>query len=334
MNTIDANLVNPLTHLWNFDVQREVPGNIVVDVAYVGSRGTRLFINEQLNPAVNSRRLFSSRSSVVARTNGGDSVYHSLQSRVERNFRDGVMVRFAYTLSKAIDNISEVFLTTGGSSFQSDPFNRRLDRSVASFDAPRRAVWTFLWDLPGPKSGFWGQVAGFWTVSGIYRLQSGAVETPYIGGIDMNGDLSAFNDRPAMGNPNAPPRSVAIRASLFGVSSPTGYVDANDNPINPANARYIVDQATRTNVAGRNILRGERINRLDLSVSKAFSLPFEGHKLELRIEFFNVLNHPLFTWLSQSSDLSDGDVLSPFFNNVRLNDGGSRSGRIHVRYAF
>jgi hypothetical protein len=345
IQTISPNLVNPMTYTWNLGVQREIPGNILVDAAYVGTRGLRLFVNEQLNPGIDSVRPNSDRGSVVARTNGGDSIYHSLQTRVERGMRNGLLFRFAYTFSKAIDNTaSEVFVTTGGASRASNPFNRRLDRSVASYDVPHRAVLSFIYDLPGPKEGLLSQIAGFWTLSGIYRIQSGAVESPYVGGIDLNGDLEAFNDRPAIVNLNAPANSVAIRADQFGVESPTGYVDANGNPINPADVRYIVDPDIRTNIAGRNILRANRVNTIDLGLNKAFKMPFEGHKLEVRFDFFNVFNHPNFSWARPgTSDSGNGDVLNPFFNNPRLNDGGilgpvgtpvGRYGRIQVRYAF
>jgi hypothetical protein len=256
-----------------------------------------------------------------------------------------MLFRFAYTFSKAIDNAaSEVFVTTGGASRASNPFNRRADRSVASYDVPHRAVISFIYDLPGPKEGPLSQVAGFWTFSGIYRIQSGAVETPFIGGLDLNGDLEAFNDRPAIVNPNAPANSVAILGDLLGVDSPTGYVDAGLNPINPGDVRYIVDPDIRTNIAGRNILRANRVNTLDLSLNKAFRMPIEGHRLEVRFDFFNVFNHPNFSWARPAtSDSGTGDVLNVFFNNPRLNDGGilgpvgtpvGRYGRIQVRYAF
>jgi hypothetical protein len=344
VTSIDPNLVNPMTWTWNLDVQRELPGNFIVDAAYVGTRGIRLFINEQLNPGVNNVRLHPDRGSVVLRTNGGDSIYHSLQTRVERGFKNGLMFRFAYTYSKAIDDVnSEVFVTSGGASRASDPFDRSVDRSVASFDVPHRGVLSFIYDLPGPKRGFLGQVAGLWTLGGIYRIQSGSVETPFVGGIDLNKDLENTNDRPAVANPGAPPTSVAILASLLGASSPTGYVDANGNPINPANVRYIVDPSIRNNIAGRNILRGDIVNTMDLSLNKGFRLPFEGHKLEVRFDFFNVFNHPNFTWAFLGADNSNGDVTNPFFNNVRLNDGGitgpvgtqvGRYGRIQLRYSF
>ena len=347
INSIDPNLVNPLTQVWNLGVQREAPGNVIFDVAYVGSRGSRLYINRELNPLVGGARLFPSRGSVVLRTNSGDSNYHSLQTRIERGLSKGLQFRFAYTFSKAIDNVnSEVFVTTGGSSQPSNPFNLRTDRSVASFDAPHRAVWSFIWELPGPKSGLLGQTLGGWSLTGIYTLQSGAVETPFVGGIDLNRDGNAFNDRPSINNPNAPRNSVAIANSLCDDPSPTGYCDARGNPIQLANAYYLVDRAVRTNLAGRNTLRANWTNKADASLMKSFRMPFEGHRLEMRFEFFNIFNHANYTWaIPGSSDLSDGDVLNPNFNNVGLNDGGfsipagtglraGRSGRFQVRYTF
>ena len=344
MTTIDPDLVNPQTQLWSLGVQRELPEGIIADVAYVGSRGSRLFINEQLNPGVNGTRIFNTRGPITARTNGGDSNYHSLQTRVERGMRNGIMGRFAYTWSKAIDNTnSEVFLTTGGSSLGSNPFDRGADRSIASFNVPHRAVFSFIWEVPGPRQGWLGQVAGFWQLSGIYRLQSGAVETVSVQGIDLNGDLSAVNDRPALGNLSAPERSVAIRADLFGVGSPTGYVDANGEPIALGDARYIVDPDIRGALVGRNTLKAERTNTFDLSVNKSFKMPFEGHKFDIRFDFFNLFNHPNYTWGILSADNSNGDVLNPFFNNVRLNDGGitgptgspvGRYARLQARYSF
>ncbi len=292
--SIAANLHNPLIHTWSFGVQRQTPGKVIVDAAYVGTRGMGLFINEQINSGVNGVRLFSTHGPVTLRTNGGDSIYHSLQTRIERDLRRGFLARFAYTYSKAIDDVnSEIFVTTGGSSIASDPFNRRVDRSVASFDTPHRAVWTLLWDVPGPARGLSGEVAGGWTLSGIYRIQSGSVESPFVGGLDLNGDLNSFNDRPSVSNPNAPPTSVGFANTLLGISG-NGFSDINGAPINPGNVRFVVDPANRANIAGRNTLRGDVINSMDIALNKAFPLPFEQHRLEVRIEFFNVLNHPNF----------------------------------------
>ncbi len=98
-------------------------------------------------------------------------------------------------------------------------------------------------------------------MSGIYRIQSGAVENVYVGGIDLNRDGNSNNDRPTYGNLSAPENSVAIRSTLLGIAG-DGYVNANGDPINLADARYVVDRNIRTSLVGRNTLRGPVFNQL------------------------------------------------------------------------
>lgn len=349
VSTIPQNLVNPQTYVYNFGVQRELPFHLIADVAYVGSRGTRLFINEQLNPGIGGfntlTRAFSNRGSVIARTNGGDSSYNSLQARLDRGFNDGLLLRFAYTFSKAIDNVnSEVFVTTGGSSVGSDPFDRSVDRSRASFDAPHRFVATFLYDVPTlAKSGFGQALLGGYSIGGTYRLQSGFVETPFVGGIDLNGDGSAFNDRPIVSNPNAPANSVGFsnfisENFISGRTSRTGFTDLNGNPVNPEDVRFLVSESLRTGIAGRNTLRGPQQNRLDLSLTKAFNLGFtrlEADRFQIRFDYFNALNTPQFA-------PGTGDVTDTTFNDFRFNSGNlnignvnaGRIGQFQLRYIF
>ena len=349
VNTIPRNLVNPETFVYNFGIQHELPFKLISDVAYVGSRGTHLFINEQLNPGVGGfntlTRAFSNRGSVVARTNGGDSSYNSLQARLERGFSSGLLLRFAYTYSKAIDDVaSEVFVTTGGSSVGSDPFNRRVDRSLASFDVPHRFVATFIYDVPSlAKSGFGHALLGGYSLAGTYRLQSGNAQSPFVGGIDLNGDGSATNDRPVISNPNAPANSVGFsnfiaENFISGVTSPTGFSDLNGNPVNPADVRFLVSESIRTGIAARNILRGPRQNRLDLSLTKSVNLGFtrlEADRFEIRFDYFNAFNTPQFA-------PGTGDVTDTTFNDFRfgtgnLNIGNVNSGRIgqfQLRYVF
>ncbi|MEP6636117.1 MAG: TonB-dependent receptor, partial [Acidobacteriota bacterium] len=338
VNSVDPNLVNPMTYVWNLGIQRELPGRNIIDVAYVGSRGMHLFINEQANPGINGVRINPARGSITVRTNGGDSIYHSLQARLERGFSNGFLYRVAYTFSKAIDNTgSEVFAQTGGDSRGSNPFNRRDDRGLAAYDVPHRLSVVALWDSSSIfKEGLKSKLLGGFTLSTIYRIQSGNLETPFIGGADLNGDLNSFNDRPSLSNPNAPQDRVAFSNAFFGGSSPTGYVDLNGNNIALSEARYFVDPAIRTNIAGRNTLRSPNSSRLDTSLSRSFKIPFtpwETDRLEIRMEFFNVLNHPSFTW---DNYWSSGDVFNSDFNQPRENQGGAtgRTGRIQIRYSF
>ncbi|HLA09120.1 MAG TPA: carboxypeptidase regulatory-like domain-containing protein [Pyrinomonadaceae bacterium] len=349
VNTIPRDLVNPQTYVYNFGIQREFPFNLIADVAYVGSRGTRLFINEELNPGIGGFdtlvRAFPNRGSVVARTNGGDSSYNSLQARLERGFKSGLLLRFAYTFSKAIDNVnSEVFVTTGGSSISSDPFDRSVDRSRASFDVPHRFVATFIYEVPSlVKSGLGHALLGGYSIGGIYRLQSGNVETPFVGGIDLNGDGNAFNDRPAISNPNAPQNSVGFsnfiaENFISGVTSRTGFSDVNGNPVNPGDVRFLVSESIRTSIAGRNILRGPRQNRVDLSLTKAIHTRLFGsetNKFEIRFDYFNALNTPQFA--PGTGDVTDSTFNDFRFNSGNLNIGNVNAGRIgqfQVRYVF
>ncbi|HEX7997522.1 MAG TPA: carboxypeptidase regulatory-like domain-containing protein [Pyrinomonadaceae bacterium] len=336
VNTVDPNLVNPMTYVWNLGIQRELPGRNILDLAYVGSRGTHLFINEQANPGINNVRVNPARGGITVRTNGGDSNYHSLQARLERGFSNGFLYRAAYTFSKAIDNTnSEVFATTGGTSVGSQAFNRRADRSVASYDVPHRFSFVGLYDSSSTfKEGWTGRILGGFTFATIYRIQSGNVETPYVGGVDLNRDLNAFNDRPVINNPNAPEDTVAFANNVFGDASPTGYTDVNGNPVNPNNFRYVVDRTLTSGFAGRNTLRSPFVDRLDVTLSRAFKIPFtpwESDRLEFRFEMFNVLNRPSFTY-----DLywSDGNVLNTDFAQPRENEGTNRFGRIQIRYSF
>ena len=356
-STVLPNLHNPKTYVWNLGIQRQLPWKMVADVAYVGSRGLHLFINEELNPrnilVAGNPRVHPNFGAVQPRTNGGDSNYHSLQTRLERGFANRLLFRLAYTFSKAIDNTnSEVFVTSGGSSRSSDLLGnlggRRVDRSVASYDVPHAASISFLYDLPGATENriVRGITSGF-TLAGIWRIQSGAVETAYLSGFDINGDGVGTNDRPAISNPNAPANSVAIANDLCNaeIPSPTGYC-TNDflTPIALNDARFVVDPNIRTGIVGRNTLRAPSWNRLDLSLTKAIGMPFtpwENDKFEIRVDFFNVFNRPIFTWDALAvGGFSDGNVFNTDFNRPELNGGPnntlrtSRSGRIQLRYTF
>jgi hypothetical protein len=73
---------------------------------------------------------------------------------------------------------------------------------------------------------------------------------------------------------------------------------------------------------------------LDTSLSRAFKIPFtswESDRFEIRVEFFNVLNHPSFSY---DNYWANGDVFNPDFAQVRENQGNNRFGRIQLRYSF
>ena len=335
ITSIDPTLINPQSFVYNLGVQRRFFSDYILDVAYVGSRGLHLFINEQVNPFVGAARLNPSRGSVTLRTNGGDSNYNSVQARLERGFKNGYLMRATYTFSKTIDDVnSEVFATSGGTSVGSSPFNKQIDRSLADYDVPHVFTLTGLVNVPTfGTQGIVRRVLDGFLLSGIYRIQSGAVANPYVGGFDLNGDGNAFNDRPALVNQNAPANSVAISNDINGTSSATGYSDVNGNDISLSNVRYVVDENIRTGVAGRNTLRGPRFQRLDMSLARDFGAGLtrlENLRFQVRFDFFNVLNQPNYLL-----SFDRGDVFNTLFNDAKTQaEGSARSGRIQLRIAF
>jgi hypothetical protein len=266
--------------------------------------------------------------------------------RLERSFRSNFLYRATYTFQKTTDNTnSEVFATTGGNSVGSNPFNRSVDLAVSDFDVPHIFTLSGLWEIPAVGSGFWKELTGGFQFSGIWRYQSGNVSSPFLTGVDLNGDLSGTNDRPAISNPAAPPTSVGFansQAALVGCgASATGFVDINCNPVNLNSVRYVVDPSIRTGIAGRNTLRAPGYNTFDMSLQRSFKLPFtpmEQDRFEIRFDYFNVFNTPIFRW--EVGGLSSGDATDPFFNRPDLNSGasvgtnGARTGRLQLRYVF
>jgi hypothetical protein len=95
---------------------------------------------------------------------------------------------------------------------------------------------------------------GGYSLAGTYRLQSGNAQSPFVGGIDLNGDGSATNDRPVISNPSAAANSVGFsnfiaENFISGVTSPTGFSDLNGNPVNPSDVRFLVSESIRTGIA-------------------------------------------------------------------------------------
>ncbi|NOT59123.1 MAG: TonB-dependent receptor, partial [Acidobacteria bacterium] len=369
-----ANLVNPYYQRWSFGVQRELPGQLMLDASYVGSKGTKLFVSEEVNPQVpvNQRItpagftgsltctpgtagcLITGRLDNLAgvrniRSNSGSSSYHAGQLQLSRRFSKGLAVNGSYTWSKMIDNASEIFATTNtnlsGSQFATIPFplgGERNERAVSLFDRTHRAAITYVWDVPFMREqrGLLGQVAGGWQLSGVTAFESGVPYTVF-NGEDSN-NVGGNNDRPDF-NPRG---QKGVRA-VPNATSPTGYVnpDANNAPIDPATARYIgIRGGTgRTGTTGRNTERTKGINNFDFTVQKRFRVT-ESVGLQFRAEFFNAFNHPQYGNISVSPFVPTTNNSGPSANvftspagrflQPQFSDGGGRVVRYLMKLTF
>ena len=362
---VPGNLVNPYYQHWSAGFQRDLPGNLVLDVSYVGSKGTRLFLNEQLNPTVPSSLQVIPRAGIPAanlqprldalqgsrniRTNGGDSNYHALQTFVTKRLSKGLAGTVTYTWSKMIDNGGDVFSTAQVNQTQNPAVpayfagGLRFDRSTSVYDRTHRAVVAFDYELPWlkDKHNWTGQVLGGWKVSSIFSIESG-VPLNVTNSFDADG-LDGAGDRPDF-NPGGVPGTRAVPGN-----SPTGYVnpDAGNAPIDPATAMYIALPAqsgpnrARTGNLGRNTLRTPRLNNFDVNLFKSFTVT-ERIKLEFRTEFFNFFNHPQFGNPSASpfnvgqQAIAASVATSPAgrFLQPQFADGGGRVVRYQLKLRF
>lgn len=322
---VPGNLVNPYIMRYSAGFQRELPGGILLDASYVGSRGVNLFIQEDLNPLVPTSlerfpagytaQSFSStqiqqrydplQGARSIRTNGGNSKYYAGQLNVSRRFSSGFNFNLAYTRSKFLDNGSDVFATAGNnlpasSAIPSIFGGQRLEQSVSLYDRPNRVSITSVYELPlmRQQRGLLGRIVGGWQLGGVYVMESGA-PLNILNGVDSDGfggTTGNATDRPYYNASGTP----GVRAQLATTAnpSPTGYINPENGnaPINPASAMYIqlpactsATPCTPGNL-GRFTARTPIQNNLDANLTKIVNVTERFH-FELRWEVFNVANH-------------------------------------------
>jgi outer membrane receptor protein involved in Fe transport len=352
VSTIASNLRNPLTHQWNLDIQRELPGNFILTAAYVGTRGERLFVNQDFNPGNgqfdangNVIRVNPNLGPILVRTNGGDSIYHAGQLTLDRKFSHGLLLRGAYTYSKFIDDTSEVFITSGLSSFAQNVFNQGADRGLSAYDRRHRMVLTYVWDVPfvrGSGNRFSSTLQAItrdWQTSGIFTWSTGAPET-FNDGFDVNGDGHGGNDRPNLGNPAAPLTAVGIDGTQLGLTKTPGTFFGpniqdclNGAPTcvaTPASSFHFLIPASGLGDVGRNTFTSPGFQTYNLTVQRSFKIPVhdvQRQQILVRGEFLNAFNHPNLG--IPSLNLTGGN----FLNEAGTINGG-REIRVLLRYSF
>lgn len=333
IDVIPNNLVNPLIYQWNFNVERQLRGNFLFTAAYVGTRGERLYLNQELNPGVNGVRLNPARGAITSRTNNGNSSYNGLQLDLQRRLTHGLLVRAAYTYSKAIDNGSEIF-TIQNSTFPQNPFNLGAERGLSDFDHRQVMTLTWVYSTPGWKNkGPVNYVTKGWMVSGTMLLQTGSPTVIYTQ-LDTAGTLRA-NGRPNAGNPNAvinySSACVNSTTCISGVGQQNkdgSYSDYQTGaPGTFSQFRYIVPFSGFGNL-GRNTVENPGTAVWSLSASRSFPIPkWEGHRIEFRAEGFNPFNH------ANAGDLS-GTINDPNFLNKDVTFTGGRELKLWLFYRF
>ena len=141
---------------WNLNVQRQLGRNGVLEVAYVGSKGTKLLTARDINqpqPSVLPPGLpfvprpdprFDDIDLLESRAN---SNYHSLQARFQQRLSRGLAALVSYTWSKSIDDASNFFSSAGDPNFPQNSYNLRAERGRSNFDVRHRLSASYSYDL-------------------------------------------------------------------------------------------------------------------------------------------------------------------------------------------
>lgn len=325
---------NPYVQRFSFGIQRQLPWRMLIDTSYVGSLGRKLFVTEDVNPLVApGLRRFPELGIRRMRTNGVNSSYNSLQLRVDKAFSRSFQIQTGYTWSKNIDNNSEVFATSNsGSSLASVPIFQGglgFDRAVSDFD--RRHVFTigYIWEIPGPRTGLLGQVAGGWQVAGTTVFQSGAPYT-LLNGADRNGDGVNGLDRPDIGNPNAPRNTRAVIVPVATCS--TGFRNPDSLACVTPDEVYVFQGVgfPTDRTIGRNTELSKPVQNFNTSLFKVFRIT-ERFNLEYRFETFNTFNHPQFTGIPGNSVVG---TAANRYQRFDLLNGGGRTMRMGLKLLF
>jgi len=327
---------SPYYQSFSFEMQRELGTDVVFRIGYVGSKGSALFQTLDGNPRrlntlapatcnptftganPDSCRVNPTAAVVRLRANAASSIYHSMQASMEKRLSRGFSAGVHYTWSSFIDSASEIFNPSSGEvAVSQDSFNRNADRARSTYDRPHRLTGNFVYELPWFQSqqGLKGHVLGGWQVNGFFTFQSGAPFT-VLNGSDPAGALSGINT--LVGD--------AIRPNL-NTNLPLGGMTIPD--IIGAGGASLFQRITaqqRVGSAGRNILRADGINNLDLGIFKNTSVG-ENQRLQFRAEFNNATN-------TRDFGIPEGRVNSSNFLNQWGTNGGNRRIVLGVRYIF
>lgn len=233
--------------------------------------------------------------SLAAQSSLAQSGYNSLQLALRRRFANGYQYDFNYTYSVAKDHGSSLergssfgnFAAGGYSGFLVNSWDPNQQYSYADFDVRHQINLNGLAELPfgtgkrfasnaGP---FLNAIIGDWSTSGIFRWTSGFPFNVYNCRSCWTTNWN-LQGNAMLVNPNVVPATSTTRNVVGGQPSPFE---------NPTEAITAFRRATPGESGTRNLLRGDGYFGIDMSIGKAFRMPF-GHRLQFRWDIFNLTN--------------------------------------------
>ncbi|MCC7155332.1 MAG: TonB-dependent receptor, partial [Bryobacterales bacterium] len=273
---------------WNLTVERKFPGEFVTSLGYVGTQTVHQLMDRDINAAppgggpagrplaaTQNRRIAALMWDGIASGN-----YHALQLAINRQFSKGLLLKGAYTWSKAI-NWTDEDGWTGAPLWNSDSVMYR-NRAAAGYNRAQMFTLGYVYELPfGPRktlvtSGFLSHLLRDWQTNGMFSAYSGTPFTVSASGTQLN----------------APGNSQTADLVKEGKVAILGNIGANTSWFDPLAFRQ--PAGVRYGSSGRNTLFGPGIVNMDMSLFRTFRFSERLH-LEFKAECFNISNTPKFS---------------------------------------
>ena len=311
----DPNMRTPYIQNFNLNVQQQLTSKAVLQVGYVGTKGTKLFqfydINQPNQAQITAADLacvpdipnkvycpsgygvprpYAAAFYLDQEKSSANSIYHALQTSLKVSGWHGLTTQANFVWSHSIDTASDLeeFLPN-----QAQPQNSTIpagDRGNSSFDIRRRFTWNFGYAFP-TFMGDHKRLTGGWSVNGILNLQDGQ---PWQLNYEFEGDYSGAGegfDRPdQIGTPRYSSNPLQyIDLSAFAAPCTWGNT-LNDGSADETNC---VPGSRHFGSLRRNSLKGPSFKELNFSIAKNTPIT-ERVNLLIGVDFFNLFNHPNF----------------------------------------
>jgi hypothetical protein len=321
---------------WNMTIEQQVTSNTALMIGYVGSHSVHVpeniddmdqvplsdvtfGSNGQLQfpiPAgCNTTPVPSSCFSQINRINPNYgriegmvwtdySIYHGLLVNLSRRMTHGLAFQATYTLSKIMDEGSSTFSdneynNTVGPSYA---FDLKLQKAVSDYNIPNNIILNSQWNIPVPSAlrGAPKAILGGWQLGGIFQYHSGM---PFTVTLDSDQAFTGNSRTHSSGGGQRPNFNPGPGCSTNAINpgQPSNYINASC---------YSFPAPGVLGDLGRNTLSGPRFADFDSSLFKNIAMARDKYSLQLRGEFFNVLNHTNFGTAATRLFNSSGGVLT------------------------
>lgn len=281
----DLENLTPYAESYSLGIQRQLASSLVFEIDYVGSRGIHIpiFFNvNEVQPGTGSqasRRLIqplSNVANILVAENRNMSTYHSMQTKLEKRFSDGLQFLVSYTFGKVLDYGGSPASGGGSVGGPQTYTNIRAGRGPAGYDVKHRAVASYVYELPFGQDRRWlnesrvaNAVIGGWQLSGITTLTTGRPFTVFL--------AQGVNN----GAPSWPNR---IGPGTLEDSDPFLW-------FNPAD--FVAPPANIYGNSARGVLYSPGHVNFDIALAKNIPLK-ERLKGQFRFDAFNLFNTPSF----------------------------------------